>query len=58
MYVAFSQERFYFLLRPIENTGIELPLQIVNPLTSFGCGPTASNSYVFAWTNAAQECKV
>ena len=37
---------------------VGVPLQIVNPLTSFGCGPTASNSYVFAWTNAAQECKV
>ena len=24
----------------------------VNPLTSFGCGPTDRNSYVFAWTNA------
>ena len=31
---------------------VGVPLQIVNPLTSFGCGPTASNSYVFAWTNA------
>ena len=24
----------------------------VNPLTSFGCGPTDRNSYVFAWTKA------
>ena len=31
---------------------IGVPLQIVNPLTSFGCGTTERNSYVFAWTNA------
>ncbi len=31
---------------------VGVPLQIVNPLTSFGCGPTDRNSYVFAWTNA------
>jgi len=31
---------------------VGVPLQIVNPTTSFGCGPTDRNSYVFAWTNA------
>ena len=29
-----------------------VPLQIVNPITSFGCGATDRNSYVFSWTNA------
>ena len=31
---------------------VGVPLEIVNPITSFGCGPTDTNSYVFAWTNA------
>ena len=31
---------------------VGVPLQIVNPITSFGCGPTDRNSYIFAWTNA------
>ena len=35
---------------PFASLGV--PLQIVNPLTSFGCGQTDRNSYVFAWTNA------
>ena len=29
-----------------------VPLQIVNPITSFGCGPTDHSSYIFSWTNA------
>ena len=32
---------------------VGVPLQIVNPITSFGCGPTDHNSYIFSWTNAA-----
>ena len=32
--------------------GVGVPLQIVNPVTSFGCGPTDRNSYIFSWTNA------
>ena len=32
--------------------GVGVPLQIVNPITSFGCGPTDRNSYIFSWTNA------
>ena len=31
---------------------VGVPLEIVNPITSFGCGPTDTNSYIFAWTNA------
>ena len=31
---------------------IGVPLQIVNPITSFGCGPTDRNSCIFSWTNA------
>jgi len=31
---------------------VGVPLQIVNPITSFGCGPTDRNSYIFSWTNA------
>ncbi len=31
---------------------VGVPLEIVSPITSFGCGPTDANSYVFAWTNA------
>ncbi len=31
---------------------IGVPLQIVNPITSFGCGASDRNSYIFAWTNA------
>ena len=30
---------------------VGVPLQIVNPITSFGCGPTDRNSYIFSWTN-------
>ncbi len=29
-----------------------VPLEIVNPTTSFGCGSTDRNSYIFSWTNA------
>ena len=32
--------------------GIGVPLQILNPTTSFGCGYTDRNSYIFSWTNA------
>ena len=31
---------------------VGVPLEIVNPITSFGCGPTDHNSYIFSWTNA------
>ena len=31
---------------------VGVPLQIVNPITSFGCGPTDRNSCIFSWTNA------
>ena len=31
---------------------VGVPLGIVNPITSFGCGPTDHNSYIFSWTNA------
>ena len=31
---------------------VGVPLQIVNPITSFGCGPTERNSCIFSWTNA------
>ena len=31
---------------------VGVPLQFVNPITSFGCGPTDRNSYIFSWTNA------
>ena len=31
---------------------VGVPLQIVNPITSFGSGPTDRNSCIFSWTNA------
>ena len=31
---------------------VGVPLEIVNPTTSFGCGSTDRNSYIFSWTNA------
>ena len=31
---------------------VGVPLQIVNPITSFGYGPTDHNTYIFSWTNA------
>ena len=31
---------------------VGVPLQVVNPMTSFGCGSTDHNSYIFSWTNA------
>ena len=31
---------------------VGVSLQIVNPITSFGCGPSDHNSYIFSWTNA------
>ena len=31
---------------------VGVPLEVVNPTTSFGCGSTDRNSYIFSWTNA------
>lgn len=31
---------------------VGVPLEIVNPTTSFGCERTDRNSYIFSWTNA------
>ena len=31
---------------------VGVPLEIVNPTTSFGCGSTDRNSYILSWTNA------
>ena len=31
---------------------VGVPLQVVPAMTTFGCGPTDRNSYIFAWTNA------
>ena len=31
---------------------VGVPLEIVSPIATFGCGPTDRNSYIFSWTNA------
>ena len=41
---------YYGSSNVIASAGV--PLEIVNPITSFGCGPTDHNSYIFSWTNA------